>query len=556
MATNIIRNVLYSDFEHSIKVQTKLDFSSVIYKNVYLWFKDHPDQTVISKISGYPGSLTKLEKDEYKRFGLYINDTSVGATNIEREHIIILTLDAFDSRDVLQSEIDKYIFSYLPEEKYPTYYIVEKDFNNYDDIIFYENKIKEILPYCNMLYSYGRLKTTEFTKNYIAKQLESLSDYKLIYTTDDIEKIAVEFDHFNEKSIDLFLDLEKKVLEQYDDKGIIVYTGIDQNNLYCKFAAYMKYFHAINCNMDKSSVSMYLNYYSSMLFNRKRMLVEDQFKYLQMFPDITVKLSDFGAFLVLKKSMTVRASISYFSVEDIETSNVSNATLDISALDIVSIKDLYNFSTSDRDIITQEHTKLLNLIKQFESKVAPEAEIFDMTNIFFFEDKGDLYIAHIDYIDVDLDASILPVAEKRSQVAIHYGIDEISSLYPVEVFDDYEPYITKVSAMIRRSNPGYEPNLDVYKCTPKLGILLSFFHTNGKRVIKIPESIDFITLGLWWEETYVIRNGLYRVLLEHIPLRNLRILSEYLSIFGGMHPWVSQQLILTEKFLGEVKTHV
>jgi len=128
-----------------------------------------------------------------------------------------------------------------------------------------------------------------------------------------------------------------------------------------------------------------------------------------------------------------------------------------------------------------------------------------------------------------------------------FGLDDISSLYPVNVIPGYKPHVAKALKVVHTHKVS---RVNVYKHQQALGMMISYFSSWGANPLNV-DNADFLTVGLWAEEPYKYRTFLLKELCRFIELQELRKQSKHISVFGGPHPQIHESFDISEYILKE-----
>lgn len=546
MSTEIL-NFTLEEFNKVVNKPCPLVFTSSANKNIYMWYKEYQTQKRYYKIEGnLLAPYADLEL--YKKFGILFSNTQ-NTQVIDREYLLILKES--DLRN-LEVNIERVSSEVLPFDAIPSWYVIEKNYKNYNELLEDDFLIKDIFTNINMFCDYGDLKSAHWDREYLNERLEELKGYDVIDIIEEVDKVHGTFSKLNDTTLEDFNALVESVRSRYKANSIIIYSG-ENNHVYTKCAAYLHYMYGMRSYLfSTNDRRAYLRTYADLLFDEKRMLVEDQVKYLLNMPDVMVNMTSYGVFFIVKRGIKLSLSCKYMLVDDVKTeskSSVKTGSLAVNKLNIIPLQEIADLDNEDIEYIRTEHRNLLSLISKFEKLIGVKDKILDVTNTFFFETEEGTYIAYIEDYNYKLDSTVISLTPGRGNCNKTFNMLDIKNMYPITVFADYKVYLDKLNEVTKAKESGKPLKVQHIVTDNNKAFLLDFFHSNGKATLSNFNGLNFVSVGLWWREAYQFRLGLYMYLIEHMKLENIRKHSEYISVFGGRHPLLNNNLMVTEAML-------
>jgi hypothetical protein len=529
-------------------------FTGKIKKHIYNIIAEYRDQKVMYGID-FETFLDDDGKEEFERFGIYTNLRRM-VRNLEKRNYLLI-IDHSVGPENAREAAREFVGNYLPEGAVPTHFVVNKTMESYSEMVSWNNAIREIYPDILSLTSNAALIREKDREQAVSEMKEELEAEGIPYIEIGglLGAISQAYNNFNTGTINAVRLMEEQVLDKWSGREVLVCSSAQRENLGV-IAAYLFYKHGITPQLNYGDTSTYLANLSKLLFDRNRMLVEDQINYLKNLPDVMLRFNEGFEFFTLidKKETTCRIRLSCLDMNKGEDAPVEKFLLDLNKVSVIPLLYEYPLKGNDGQGIKPVHDGLLTVFKTLERKLGKYDSTVNVTNTFFMEHAGVKYVAHVDAIDLRLFALVYPEHNELVPVFTQMGIENVSSLYPVNVLPAYSLPVKEFINKVRNTRPDYEfTSLAVYKHNHAIGLLVSYFNNKGQHLLKVDKGVDFVTLGLWWEETYKYRIFLLKDLSQHIDLQEFRKsrFGNHLSIFGGPHPSLNEEFNVTEEFLKE-----
>lgn len=535
-------------------------FGNKVYQNIYSFFKKYPDQRPLYKIE--PSLKVGFDEESiYSKFGIILEDSLV--TEVEnREYLVII--DPLEASIGLEKYLESWISKNLPEDSIPTYFVIDKELETYEEFYFWVEEIRKIYPNIYPLSDYSNLvKKRAREKGMDGMIADAVSlGYFPLFIDKEIESIVSEFRYLNANTLSKIKEAEDKILSEYKkNKNIILmYSGSYENiGSVAAFCAYMFYKYRINSHLDYSTTRLYLGNLSSLLFDRSRMLVEDQLKFLKSLPNVAVMFNeDYTLSYVTyldTQAMDCKVSLVYADYSNLDSAKPYRVKMDLD--DIVFIPLDYEVGLSVRNLtkFRENHDEFFNNLVKFEN-ICESSKLMDVTNTFFMEVNGKKRIAHVEGIELSIPSVLFPTNKELTKTGITLTLNDLNRLYPINVLGGYKHSfadaileIKKAYYKVAGTDKGI--NFKFYKHEREMGLLLKYYNNSGPNLLNISEFKDYVTLGLWWEETHKYRVGLSKIISKYLDPKKSRYYNKFFSIFGGPFALFGDELVLREEFLKE-----
>lgn len=537
-----------------------IGFTNKVHYHVYRFYKEFKDQRKTYKV--VPPMNVDFDRSKiYERFGIHFKDAVV-IDEEAREYVVII--DPLKGSANLENHVQEFVNQYLPEDAVPTFFVIDKVLESYEEFAFWVERVREVFPQIYPLADYSHLVLQKSREQDISGMVAeaALLGYSHYMIDDLIESIAKEFRQVNSLTLNLVKRAEEVILEEYKKSTnlILMYSGPRENEgIVSCFCAYMFYKHKINSHLYPTLTLTYLGNVSYLLFDRARMLAEDQINFLRNLPDVACKFSPdlalaYGVYLETG-AMDCRVRVAYADYDNLDSASVERATMRIKDIALIPLDYEVGISVRNLSSFRENHDKFLEALIKFEA-ICESPKLLNVTNVFFMEINGKKKIAHIEEITLDLPAVLYPLNKELVKTKVNLTLEDISTLYPVNVLGGYKnafgPFILEVQNAYKKA-VGTSKGLKVkfYEHNHALGLIIHHFNNSGPKLLNIQEVKDFITLGLWWEETYRFRTSLASRISKYMDVKKSRHYSKFFSIFGGPFPLFGEELVLREEFLKE-----
>jgi hypothetical protein len=544
-----LQDIIISEEEFkSLKNEESIEgFDYSIHRHIYNIIKKYPDQTN-NYLVDFESYESDTNKELYESFGILVDRTRLSRDLDARNYLLLIEPDE-DDQEVL-NQCEQFIKENMPAGVAPDYFVVNKSFTSYEEMVKWNNLILSAYPESLPFATNGDLKKQRSKEAGIQGIKEDLVELGLeaIDITSSLEKLAEAYDNNNSATMLKLSELEKEVLSKYTGNEVLITSSGKHVSV---VAAYLYYKHGIVSHLSFNDTVSFLNRLSLLLFNRSRMLVEDQFKYILELPDVMLRFNDGFQFLIFlnKQDMRAKVRVSYIDANLPEVSNVEQAEFDLDKIHVIPLESEYNMNDANPLLVRPEHDALLELFKILERKINKFDSTVDVTNSFLFESDGVKFVGHIDSFSLQLPGLVYPVHNELTRVYHTFNINDVSSFYPINILPGFKEFVR--NAIIEVSKTGYRVSrVKPYHHQHALGLPISYFNNRGPYLLN-PEGLNFVTLGLWWEETYKHRSFIVKRLSRIIELQEFRKRSKYISVFGGPHPLLRESFDITEEFLQE-----
>jgi hypothetical protein len=548
------------EFSRVTSGEDNIGFSNKTYLGVYNFYKNFKDQKDTYVVKGYNDFDTDKES-VYRKFGIYLRDIPI----VEESRSYLLIIDSSNNQKSLEERVQDYVSQYLPENVVPDYFVIDKEIKTYQEYYYWVNQLKEIYPYIAPLANYSELIKQRYKEQDISNMIvDAVSmGYYHYFIDKHIEDIAREFKSSNYATIPMVEKAEREILEEYKKNRnlILMYSGSSDNDfIVASFCAYMFYKHKINSHLYIPTTQIYLNKVSSLMYDNLRMLAEEKINYLKNLPDVACTFNPdlsltFGVYLETR-AMSCTARIAYTDYDTLgPTSTVTRTTMNIRDIVIIPINYEVELSVKSLPRFREVHDRFFEKLVQFES-ICESKAIMDLTNVFFMEVNGNKKIAHLEEINVDLPAVLYPLHKDLVKTKVNFSLEDIPKLYPLNVLGGYQRafgrFIVEVKAAYEKAiGTPLDPKMRIYQHNHAFGIMLEQLNNIGPKLLNVEEYKDFVTLGLWWEETFRFRGGLHKTMQKYMDIKKSRHYSKFYSIFGGPFALFREDLIFREEFLKE-----
>lgn len=525
-------------------------FDYKIQEHIFKILKKYPNQLEPITVD-FDTHLPAAQQDIYESFGIQIDSSRMVRDSSLRQYLLIV--EPATDPEVVKAQCEKFISENLPLGTSPDYFVVNKSIDTYEEMVEWNSLIMDWYPDSIPLPTFGNLKREHGREENLKVMLKELDDLQvnIIDIKDDLVKLDKAYTNLNRTTLSTLKEIERSALAQYTGKELLFNSGDNRNHVGI-VSAYLFYKHGIVPHLTPNDTQGFLNRLSPMMFSTQYMLAEDQLLYLQQLPDVLMRFNEGLQFLIFvdKPEFRCRVRVSYIEADDPESSDLNATEFDLSALQIIPLRYEYDMSGNDISRIRPVHDKLLGLFKILERKLNKFDSVVDVTNTFFFERNQKRCVGHIDSINLRMPALIYPVHNELSLVYNDFSLQDISSMFPVNVLPGYKEPVKKIISDVRRISKYPVKNLKIYKHAYPIASILSYFYNKGPNLLNL-EDTDFVAAGLGWYETYRYRARLLREILSEIDLQEFRKRSNFISVFGGPHPMLREEFVITEDVLKE-----
>lgn len=515
-------------------------FLSNVQAHIYNVISEYPNQKVWYEIDGLP-VMDETSRRLYESFGLFVDSTAMSRSLDKRNYLLIVDPNVSD----LEEYCRKFVQVYLPAD--PTYFVVNKEMTSYSEMVSWNNKVMELYPNILPLAEYPRLKEEYFKQGRVEereKELTAIGKIPLNISA-YAKEISDAVDSGNYITMSKILEVEKKIRPKLK-KDVVLVSDNDSSDADSLLASYLFYKYEVPSHFNELGTKKMMSHLSTLMFDRNRMLVEDQFKYVHGLPDLMLMMNNDMQFLVvlLKGEMKSRVTIGYIPAEGDGT--FLRMETDSRELEIVSMKDEFPFK--DKGTLSYDHGRLLDILRKLDEKVKIHDTTCNVTNSFFFEKDGTKYIAKIENWDLQLPVILVPVNHKLARTKMTLGLDSISSLYTVNLLPGFESYVTNYFR--EWSARGFSvKKWKIDKVNNPLGLFMMSYSHRGPNILSWENYFDFYTAGLWWVEPVKYRLFLVKEMSKDLDILKFRKKSDFLSAFGGPHPSLRNDFVITEEFM-------
>lgn len=551
--------------ESSLDVQytptNNLTFSNKTNEAIYTLIRAIGSQKELQHWEDRP-DISETSKKMLMRFGIIIGNPEVVDLS---DRSYLLTVEA-DWLDDLENHCINYVANFLPEDAVPTHYAINKFISSYDELRVWDTRLKEIYPRIQSLVDYTHLTESNARQNRLDTLIQAAESVGLkpFFLDKYMGDLLEEFKTSNRRTLDKFKELEDAVLDfRKDNPNLVLMCEGPVPDHTSAVCAYLFYKYRIPNNLPAGThTGLYLDKVSDLLFNKNRMLVEEQLAYLKDLPRVGVSFAAQQrlSFLVLieKYNMECKVLIRYMDIE--APSTLIKAELNLSEIAIIPWKYEYRIDTTDVSTFRAEHDKIMKLFITFESLDSKTAKTLDMTNTCLLQIDGEKKLAVVEDISLKLPCVYTPIHNSLGKFSKVLGLSDISRVLPIDVLPGYKEHLAKpLSSIItafEKSTPGkglaiQKEIAKFYKHDHAYGTILSEFGNAGHRLLGFSGVDDFVTIGLWWNETYRYRVALGKLLSPYLDIKASRKYTGFFSIFGGPLPMFGDLLDIREEVLKE-----
>jgi hypothetical protein len=532
------------------------------YAHIYSILKKYPDQRNFYMVDSSEAMDSSI-KELYARFGIIIGHTNV--LDLEkRNYILILSPEA--ETIGIPEYCETFAQDYLPEGAVPQYYIIELEIDTFEEMNAWNERVTSVYPGISTMASYSDL----VKENSRGQRFEEMiADVKALgleaFVIDPhVDRISTAFKQDNKRTIDVFVSVESELARHCKEnpKTILMYNGT-HTSIAATLCAFMFYKYSVNSHLSPSATKLYLSYVSDLYSNPYLMLAEEHIEYLRKLPDVATSFDDgnnMEYFVYLEKAaMDCRVTIACVDADDISGSEVEKYDLSLQDLIIIPLYHEVDLTTTNITYFRDNHDTLLKMFSKFEDRYPTAKRLMDVTNTLFIEHNGKKKLAHIEDIQMKLPAVFMPVNSSLPKFSKELDTTAIRSIYPLNIFAGYKevmgPYVAEVQKAYQQAmgqtGQRVSITMNFFKHNHALGLAIRSFNNWSSYILDVYRVPDFVTLGLWWDETYRYRVSITRTLGRYLDAKKSRKYTTFFSIFGG--PFISfyPTLEIREEYLKE-----
>jgi hypothetical protein len=496
--------------------------------------------------------LRKLEE-----FGIF-KDSSIIMDKSKRKYLIIIEPEWETDLD---THCLTYCAKYLPEDVEPDYFVLNRQFNDFEDWSKWVSIMQEVFPGIQAFTDQSYLNSMNSFKSLGENVIQQIRDhgYVPMEIGDILDSVVQEHTGNNHKTLELFKGLEEVVLSfQKKNPNLLLVTGKHHSYL-PMIGAYMFYKHGIPTYLGESYVSSYLSRLGWMYFGENTLTLEAQIEYLKNLPKIGLQFSSRQelAYVVYLNTtdMETRIMLDYVPFEG--SGDVATMELDIRDLAIIPLEDEFEIGSPTVSGFQNAHRQVLLKYVKLSEDLGGRSIIPTVFNTLIIEMNDTKYFAFMRSLTVNVEGVLIPLDSEMSKVKKTFSLEDIRKLYPVNVLPGYKDTlipIMKTVAGIMSATEGFVGSLSKAGVFPKvsdpLGLIIWELST-GKNTVKMNlESVtNHITSGLWWPEGVKYRVNLTDKVSLEVNVNESRKREGFFSMFGGPTPVTGYLLTLDERVL-------
>lgn len=561
------QSLVPSSTSHELDIQTRqLIFSNNVKEAIFHIISAFPDQKQLIRWDDVP-TINKEQRRILASFGIIIGNPDVVDLS-DRNYLLIV--DPNWGMD-LELNIQKFVQAYLPPETEPTHYVINGTIDSYESFLMWLNRMQSLYPGIQALTDESRFVEQNLRSSYVEEMYEEArSNGFTPYTiTPKLAEIANEYRLSNSKTLRLLRELEEDILafRKANPNTILMSSGDAEGSSSSSgftgvVAAYIFYKHGIPCHLPKPHTSLYLTQLAHLYFDPDRMLFEEQVNYFKSLPSVAICFDQSQSHLffvyVNREMINCKFLVSYMDIEN--PRELHRAEMNLHQMTIIPLADEYDLDTPNPSLFRINHDKLLQLyVKYTDLRKDMGSSMLDVTNTCLLEIDGRKKLAYIENAELNVPCVFTPVGTNLPRFNKNMGVHELRRLLPINCLPGYKQtlgrYMKEVIGILNRNYPEQaamlQRNMAVFPRNPKraLGGLVDGFYNYGPNVINISDVNDYLTIGLWWGETYTYRVGFAKRLYPMLKINETRKFNSFFSIFGGPVPFFMDPLEFREEVL-------
>lgn len=541
-------------FKNRIDKETSTEFLATVDKDIFMWYKQNPDQRSLVIVDGL---RTIYNKDDLKRLGRFgIIDSENGLGAVDRDYMIIIERDHLQD---LEGYIKEYSKTYLNSEE-PTYYILDasaragvNNVDEYDELTSHIESIVHGMKLFNPDFELRNSRCSQVVIDRLIEQYKTVGFTNFIDITNYVNKITNSYEQDNTFTIEDFENAVSEIKNKYTKNSMIYCT--EENECFINLAAHLLFFENIPC-MFVNRGGKFRVALGQLCYSPHRMLAGDRIEYLKNFPTYSLKTTDYSAFgfIVGAKAGDRRldVNITLCPMDNLETGELitEDVNFNHTTLTIEGVVELKGLRQETKQKLAIANNSLRDSFIKFYNRLPSKDIIPNPCNTLFLTDEfGVTYMGLINNIDFRIKGILRDI--NLNMVTLDYEIkeDEVSAWLPVELFIDganIRKHLEQVFYVLngKRGIPKYVIP-DLKRIKPMTSLFRGFYMNNKNATISRYKVEDFVELCLNCEDSVKFRTTEGQEFLR--KLNKEKELMSKLNCFFGYDMLITSKIMITEK---------
>lgn len=537
-----------------------LNFHSKLDEFIFKVIDSVKDQRKILRVPDTDqSSITHSMHQRLLEFGIAMNSDLVVETGDSRSYLLIVEPGWIQN---LEERVDEFCYKYLPDESFPTHFVVRKQFESLEEYRMWLNLLQDLFPNITPLTDQSDVNEMERRVSLDHEIYNEIIEkgFTPYVLQGKFSELAKEHRSSNANTLRLFKELEQDILEFGRKNRNILLVPSNEYTAYAPFVcAYMFYKYGVNSHMDVTSTQFYLSGLSKLFYSENFVSLENRLRYIKGLPRVGLQFTpdlSMSNFVYIDKS-SMKCKILFTCLPMDKDGDSEKIELDIRDVFLLSTERELELDATDRSEFRRGHRKALDLFVKLSESSTNREIIPTIFNTAVIELDGRKLLAYAENIMFSVQSLCIPTDSNLGRFTKELNEEDLKRLYPIKVLPGYKEilgsYMAEVIREIAREE-GENASITSIGAFPKLsnpiGLVINELG-RGKGIFRLNiDSIsDHYLLGTWWGESDAYRTGLTKELQTRLSVTESRKHTSFFSVFGGPSPGTDEPLELQEGVL-------